>query len=51
MDQIRTTPWTLISTLALELAFEGGGGGGENWKRLAGPLAARFGARKPDKHG
>lgn len=34
MDQIRTTPWTLNSTLALELEFEGGGVGGKNWKRL-----------------
>lgn len=47
MDRLRTTPWTLTPTLALELALEGGGGGDENWKRLFGQLAARFGARKP----
>lgn len=49
MDPVRATPWTLISTLALELAS--GGGGGENWNRQAGQLAVGFGARGPDKHG
>lgn len=49
MDGFRTTPWTLISALALELAF--GGGGGENWNRQAGQLAVGFGARGPDTRG
>lgn len=51
MDRIRAAPWTLISSLALELAFEGGGGGGEDWNRLAGQQPSGFGARGPGKHG